>query len=139
MNLIMIFGTFDIVHPGHIAMFKQAKEYADKLIVVVSRDENLKKNRNMIPFYNENERVEYLKNIKTVDKVVLGYVGDPYRIINEIKPDIIGLGYDQKIYVDKLADAITDFGLNIKIVRFTPYQDDRLKSSRLRNFINNVN
>ena len=39
MKLVMCAGTFDIVHPGHLYFFSEAKKLGDKLIVVVARDE----------------------------------------------------------------------------------------------------
>ena len=43
MKRVLIFGTFDGIHEGHLNLFKQAKKYGDYLIVVVGRDENIKK------------------------------------------------------------------------------------------------
>ena len=38
MKKVMVFGTFDIIHPGHIHLLKEAKEYGDFLIAVIGRD-----------------------------------------------------------------------------------------------------
>lgn len=135
MKTVMVFGTFDILHAGHLHMFKEARAYADKLIVVVARDVNVEKIKGIGALHSEKERLYFLENIKFVDEVVLGDKVDVYKVIKEIKPDIIALGYDQKIYVDKLEDAITDAGLEIKIVRLSPYQGNRLKSNKIRKYI----
>lgn len=135
MKTVMIFGTFDIVHAGHLHMFKEAKEYGDKLIVVIARDVNVEKIKNFGSLHNENERFNFLQNIKLIDEVVLGDKTDVYKVIKDIKPDIIALGYDQKVYIDKLEDAITQAGLNTRIVRLAAYEPNKFKTHKIRKYI----
>ncbi len=135
MKTVMLFGTFDIVHIGHLHIFARAKEYGDKLVVVVARDVNVEKYKGIEPLHNEQERKYFLQNIKGIDRVILGRKNDPYKIIDQVRPDIVCLGYDQKIYVDNLAKAITDYGLTIRVVKLKPYQKDRFKSSKIRKYI----
>ncbi len=131
----MIFGTFDILHCGHLHMFKQAREYGDFLIAVVGRDANVEEIKGIGPMHNETERLDLISQIKLIDKARLGDKIDVYKVIEEEKPDIIALGYDQRAYIDKLADAITNFGLSTEIVRLTEYQEKRLKSSKIKKYI----
>jgi cytidyltransferase-like protein len=69
MVVVITFGTFDLLHIGHINMLKNCKKYGDKLIVGVSSDKlNYdKKKRN--PVFKEEDRLEIIKNIKCVDEV----------------------------------------------------------------------
>ncbi len=138
MSKVLIFGTFDIVHAGHIHMFKQAREYGDYLAVCVSRDINAEKIKGETLFHNEQERFDFLKNIKIIDEVLLGSLDSPYHNISIVKPDIIALGYDQKMYVDNLEDAITSLGLESQIVRLSPYFENRFKSAKLKKYIERV-
>lgn len=131
----MVFGTFDIFHAGHLYMFTKAKEYGDKLIAVVGRDINVEKLKGIEPMHNENERLEIIKHIDLVDLARLGDKKDVYKVIKEEKPDVIALGYDQKYYIDKLSDAITKAGLNTQIVRLPEYQAKRLKSNKIKKYI----
>ena len=62
MKKVLIFGTFDIVHMGHLHIFKKAKEYGEVLIVSLARDKNVEKIKGIGSFYNEKERKE-LKQI----------------------------------------------------------------------------
>ena len=131
----MIFGTFDILHCGHLHMFKQAKEYGDYLIAIVGRDSNVEEIKGIGPMHNEKERLELISQIKLIDKARLGDKKDVYKVIEEEKPDAVALGYDQRAYVDNLADAITKAGLETQIVRLTEYQEKRLKSSKIKKYI----
>jgi cytidyltransferase-like protein len=130
MTKVIVFGTFDIIHPGHIHLLKEAKEYGDFLIVVVARDDTVCVVKGKAPYYNEGERVNHIVDLNIADKVILGCLDpdDRYKVIADEKPDIIALGYDQKVFVDKLAGIIDD---NVKIVRISPYLPDLYKSSKL--------
>ena len=131
----MIFGTFDIIHGGHIHMFKQAREYGDYLIVVVARDVNVEKTKGIGAMHDEKERLDFVSHIDLIDKARLGDKTDVYRVIREEKPDVIALGYDQKVYVDHLAEAVTKAGLQTQIVKLREYESKRLKSNKIKKYI----
>ncbi len=135
---VMIFGTFDIVHMGHIHMFEQACEYGDKLIAVVARDKNVEKIKGIGAMHADTERVKFLEHIKLIDHVVLGDLDNPYQSIIIHKPDIIALGYDQKVYVNGIADVLTKNGLEAQIVRLSPYQAHKFKSDKIKKYIERV-
>lgn len=128
----MVFGTFDIIHLGHIHFFKQAKKLGDRLVVIVSRDVNARRVKGVKPINTEKERLELLQHIDVIDKVILGDTKVVYRPVRALKPDVIALGYDQQAFVDKLEQKIKEFKLNTKIVRLKPYQPTTKKSSKIK-------
>lgn len=146
----MVFGTFDIFHPGHADFFKQACQYGDRLIVVVARDETVKKIKGKLPENNEKKRLEKVQRSELVDKAVLGrplqnintcevikkeneHKGQ-YEIIREYNPDVICLGYDQKFFTEKLQENLSEFGLDkTEIVRLKSFNSEKYKSSKLKN------
>ena len=69
MRKIITFGTFDVLHIGHIRILKRAREHGDHLIVGLSSDElNFnKKGRN--PIYSFQSREELLSSMRFVDEV----------------------------------------------------------------------
>lgn len=69
MKIIVVSGGFDPIHSGHIAYFKSAKGYGDKLIVALNSDDWLekKKGKFFMPF---NERQLILESISYVDRVI---------------------------------------------------------------------
>jgi len=125
---VMVFGTFDIIHKGHIHMFREAKEYGDVLIVVMARDKTILKVKRKKPQNHEMTRKNNIEKLKMADKVILGDLNDKYKRIREEKPNIIALGYDQKTFVDQLVENIDD---DTQIVRLAPYQTNIYKSSKL--------
>jgi len=135
MKTVLIFGTFDIVHLGHIDMFRQAREYGDRLVAVLARDKNVSKIKNIQTMHTEQERKEFLECISLIDEVYLGSEIDPYDIIEKIQPDVIALGYDQKVFVDKLEHALAERGITAEIVRLKEYDSSKHKSAILKQYI----
>ncbi len=129
---VLVFGTFDILHKGHLNFFKQAKKHGDYLIAVVARDKNVKKIKNKKPKHHEMFRLLNVALVKTVNVAVLGNLKDPYKIIEQHKPKIICLGYDQNSYTDKVEDELKKRRIRAKIIRLKPYKEHKSKSSRLR-------
>jgi len=67
---VITFGTFDLLHIGHINILKRCKELGEYLIVGVSSDE-LNKAKGKKSVYDENDRLEIIKSLKYVDEVFL--------------------------------------------------------------------
>lgn len=68
-KVIITYGTFDILHYGHIRLLKRAKELGDKLYVGLSTDEFCVLQKNKHPFYGYDFRKEMLESLIYVDKV----------------------------------------------------------------------
>jgi cytidyltransferase-like protein len=131
MKKVLVFGTFDIVHAGHIHMLREAKSYGDYLTVVVSRDEITTQVKGVPPIFSEQTRVQDIQALNIADKVRLGNLGeDRYKVIAEENPDIIALGYDQEAFTDKLSEHIDQ--QKTKIVRLHAYKPEIFKSSKIK-------
>ena len=123
---VMIFGTFDVLHPGHLYVIKKAKKHGT-LTIVVARDITVKNLKGKFPKNNEQRRIYNLKKLKIADSVVLGSLGDKYKIILDLKPDLICLGYDQKFFTDKLEKVLLDKGLSVEVIKFGAYKEEVFK------------
>ena len=132
---VLVFGSFDLLHEGHKHFFNEAKKLGNTLYVVVARDSSIKSFKGHEPNFNEDERVEHIKKLEIVDDVRLGYEGDKWKIIEEIKPDIIALGYDQDSYTKGLEKGMLDRNLKVKIVRLGSYMPEKYKSSLMKESI----
>jgi glycerol-3-phosphate cytidylyltransferase-like family protein len=70
--------------------------------------------------------------VSDVDYAMLGYLDDVYRVLVDVAPDVICLGYDQSFFVDKLEGELKKRKLKTKIVRLPAFQEHKFKSSLLR-------
>jgi FAD synthetase len=118
-NKVLVAGTFDIIHPGHIWLIKKAKEYG-RVIVIVATDSNVKRLKGRNPILPSPQRLEVIKSIKYVDEAILGSDDeDILKKVEEIKPNIIILGPDQRfISEEELKNKLKERGLNnVEVIR----------------------
>ena len=134
MKKVMCFGTFDLLHLGHLDYFKQAKKLGTYLVVVIARDKT-KQNQKKQTVFTENERLKLIKSLRIVDEAVLGYKEDHFKIIQEKHPDIICLGYDHIIIEQDLTYKLAKLNLFPEIKRMSSYKINNHKSSKLKKII----
>ena len=131
MKKVLLAGTFDIIHPGHLYLLKQAKKRGDFLIVVIARDKTVKKEKGYYPYFNEKERVKNLKKLHLANRVLLGHPKDKLKIVVKLKPDVICLGYDQKATPKLLKKKLVKFNFYPHIVRLSSLKPRQYKTSLL--------
>jgi len=145
---VILFGTFDIFHSGHKNFIYQAKSLGDFLIIVVARDNNVKKIKNKLPKNNEQIRkknIEIWLKKKSLEKnnltfknvnVILGnknLTKNRYLVLKEWQPEMICLGYDQKVNTGEEVEKLKKYNLkNTKIKRLKSYKPKTYKSSKLK-------
>jgi len=130
MKVVMVFGAFDGLHPGHLSFFKQAKKYGDFLIVSVGTDKNVTRIKGKKSLFGQEERLELVKNCRLVDKAVLGVEEDFYNEIKKYAPDVVCLGYDQWASEAEVKRELLRVGLGkTRIIRLKPYKKNKAKST----------
>jgi len=111
-KIVFTNGCFDILHKGHISLLKKAKKYGDVLIVGLNTDDSVKRLKGKDrPINPQNVRAEILDSIKYVDYVVLFNEDTPYKLITELRPDVVVKGKDYK------PKEIVGWGIVPKVVR----------------------
>lgn len=66
---VITFGTFDVLHVGHVRVLKRAAEFGDRLVVGVSADELNIAKKGRAPVFDQDERVEIVSSLSVVDEV----------------------------------------------------------------------
>lgn len=91
-------GCFDILHRGHIELFKYAKSLGDTLLVGVDSDFKVKQDKGEDrPFNNEEDRIELLNSIRYIDKIFLFNTPEQLDItIKNVQPQVMVIGSDWK-------------------------------------------
>jgi FAD synthetase len=131
---VLAFGTFDIVHAGHAKYLEESRKLGgnnSELIVIIARDSTVKGLKGREPIFPEEQRRYLVESLKPVDRAILGNEGeDRLKVVEELKPEIIALGYDEKPSEDFLKAELKKRGLaGTKVKRLTKYGDEVLNST----------
>ena len=94
-----IAGNFDVIHPGYVKMFKDAKNVCDWLIVALHVDPSFEREYKLKPVLSVQERTEILEILEPIDEIIPYQTeADLHSLLRSTSPDIRILGDD---YVDK--------------------------------------
>ena len=133
MTTVLAAGVFDLLHYGHIRYLEEAKKVGgdkSRLVVIVARDETVRRLKGTDPIIPEDQRRAVIEALKVVDEALLGFEDlDLNRVIQQVKPDIVVVGHDQKAIraqVEKIKKARE---LNIRIHQVSQFGEDDLNSS----------
>ena len=97
-KIIWTNGCFDVLHRGHIELFKYAKSLGDRLYVGIDTDEKVKRDKGKDrPVNKLNDRKFLLESIKYIDKVfIFNDREDLESLIKMSEPDVMVIGSDWK-------------------------------------------
>ena len=96
MKRVLVGGSFNLLHQGHIFFLSRAKRLGDYLVVIIATDNTVLKNKKPLLLPAE-KRKRLVEKLGVADKVRIGSDSDFFKMVEEEKPDIIALGYDQKL------------------------------------------
>jgi FAD synthetase len=122
---VMIFGTFDDLHPGHLYVFRNALERGE-VWVVVARDANVLKIKGRPPLQSQEARIAAIQKAFPSAHVLLGAAKNFLTPVRNVKPDLILLGYDQH-----LPPGVTEEKLGVPVERLDAF-DPHIHKSSLR-------
>ncbi len=123
MKRVMVNGTFDILHRGHLDLLRYARQQGDQLLVAIDTDRRVKELKgSQRPINNEADRKLMLHSLRDVDIVMLfDTTEELIQIMEDFKPDVYVKGSDWKhdkgstaeqyckkvIYYDRVGDYST--------------------------------
>ncbi|MBE7015939.1 MAG: glycerol-3-phosphate cytidylyltransferase [Ruminococcaceae bacterium] len=117
MKRVITYGTFDLIHYGHINLLKRAKELGDYLVVCLSTDEFNLNEKNKKSYFSYEERKQLLEAIRYVDLVVPENNWDQKRSdVHEYRIDTFVMGDD---WVGKF-DFLKEEGCEVVYLPRTP-------------------
>jgi len=139
---VLASGAFEILHPGHIKFLAEAKKIGgegSKLIVVVARDETIKKRKGREPILDEESRKEIVSMLKPVDDVILGYTPPSFeKVMEEVKPDIVVFGYDQDELMNKFKEFAEKYELKVEIIKIQKFPSNFSSTTEIIERIKNL-
>lgn len=125
---VLVAGSFEIIHPGHIHYIREAWRRG-RVYVVVARDNSIRKFKKRDPIIPEEQRLRVVSEIRYVYKAILGDEEDYLKPVEEVKPDLILLGPDQWPSEEKLAIELKRRGVEASIERLSSRVDEELYST----------
>ena len=128
MKRIITYGTFDLLHYGHINLLRRAKDLGDYLIVVVSTDDFNLSQKNKKSYFSFEQRKGMLEAIRYVDLVIPEVSWDQKLTdVHEYDIDIFVMGDDWRGKFDFLKDE----GVEVVYLPRTP----EISTTRIKNYL----
>ena len=110
---VLITGCFDIIHPGHLKLFKEGAKLGE-VYVIIARDATINQYKKSHPIIPEEQRLEVVRALKYVTYATLGNPSnqnsDFLKKALSLKPDIILLGPNQRISIEELKQKLMQHG-----------------------------
>lgn len=133
MTRVLVFGTFDGLHPGHEAFLRQARGHADEVVVAVAQDAIVEQLKHRSPNRKLSERLATLQKFEAVTEAVAGdsELGS-YLCFRRIRPDLVAFGYDQEELAKDFQRFQQATGDETPTIVLKPYHPETYKSSLLR-------
>ena len=104
-------GCFDLVHPGHVALLREAAKQCDRLIVALNTDASVSRLKGPTrPIQNERSRAEVMAAIRHVDLVITFDEDTPFEVIDVLRPDVLIKGSDYEEHEIVGADVVRASG-----------------------------
>ncbi|MEM9178753.1 MAG: D-glycero-beta-D-manno-heptose 1-phosphate adenylyltransferase [Pseudomonadota bacterium] len=116
-------GCFDIVHPGHVKLLREARSRCDKLIVGLNTDSSVSRLKGPErPIQSEGARADVMAALESVDLVTLFDDDTPLELIKAVRPDIIFKGADYTVDQVVGGDFVQSYGGSVELIDLAPGQ-----------------
>ena len=118
MRTVLAFGTFDLFHEGHRRFLADAKALGDRLVVGVALDAHVRTLKQKEPTRGQEARRQTVASFPGVDEARLSdsELGS-YRIVLDVRPDLIALGHDQAGLEGDLKRWAAENGHDVALIR----------------------
>jgi D-beta-D-heptose 7-phosphate kinase/D-beta-D-heptose 1-phosphate adenosyltransferase len=126
-------GCFDLLHPGHISLLRQAKAAGDRLVVGLNTDASVARLKGpMRPVQDQDARALVLSALDCVDLVVVFGEDTPLELIEALHPDILVKGADYRADQVVGYDFVTSYGGKVVLATLEPNRSTTATIARLR-------
>jgi len=127
-RIVFTNGCFDLIHPGHLRYLRAAKRLGDVLVVALNSDASVRRlkgpSRPLVP---QRDRCEVVAALEMVDYVTVFGEDTPYKLIEQLQPDVLVKGGDWTPDQIVGADVVRARGGTVRSLRFARgYSTSRL-------------
>lgn len=107
MRIVQCHGTFDLVHPGHVVHFEEAKSLGDVLVVTFTSEEYVNKGPGR-PYFNDALRFKSLASLESIDHVIAIPFSAAVEAIEVVQPDVYCKGKEYEEHSNDITGNIAD-------------------------------
>jgi len=125
-------GCFDIVHPGHVSLLRQARAACDRLVVAINTDASVSRLKGPSrPIQSETNRAAVLAALESVDCVTLFGEDTPLELIRAIQPDVLVKGADYTVETVVGAEDVQSWGGRVVLAKLIEGQSTTAIASKM--------
>lgn len=125
-------GCFDILHPGHVSLLRQARAACDRLVVAINTDASVSRLKGPTrPIQQEANRAAVLAALESVDCVTLFGEDTPLELIRAIRPDVLVKGADYTVDTVVGASDVQSWGGKVVLAQLVEGQSTTAIASRM--------
>ena len=117
---VFVAGCFNRVHNAHVRTLLLARALGDRLVVILAHDAHNHK-PNAVPAAL---RLRRLHGLGLADKVVVGSAGSFAESLRRERPDILALGYDQKLPDSASEAVVRELGIRVAVLPWSPGKEE---------------
>ena len=133
MTKVLVFGTFDNIHPGHVNFLKQARQYGEYLIASVARDEFVLRIKGRAPIHSQEQRIRHVMQSGLIDAAYLSDEAQgSYSLVEKLGASVVCFGHDQIELEENFSDWLTRRSIKIRTVILKAYKPEKYKSSKMK-------
>jgi D-beta-D-heptose 7-phosphate kinase/D-beta-D-heptose 1-phosphate adenosyltransferase len=114
-------GCFDLLHPGHVSLLREARANCDRLVVGLNSDASVRRLKGETrPVQNEAARAAVMASLASVDLVVVFAEDTPLAVIEVLRPDVLVKGADYKRADVVGGDLVESYGGRVVLAGVVP-------------------
>ncbi|MEO0393127.1 MAG: D-glycero-beta-D-manno-heptose 1-phosphate adenylyltransferase [Pseudomonadota bacterium] len=114
-------GCFDILHPGHVSLLRQARAQCDRLVLGLNSDNSISRLKGPTrPVNTVEARADVLAGLESVDLLIVFDEDTPMDLIEAIRPDVLTKGADYTVETVVGADLVMSYGGRVHLAELTP-------------------
>lgn len=125
-------GCFDLLHPGHLSLLRQARAACDRLVVGLNADASVKRLKgDSRPVQTEAARAAVLASLGMVDAVVIFGEDTPLSLIRALRPEVLVKGADYTVDTVVGAPDVLGWGGRVVLADLEPGQSTTATIARI--------
>ena len=114
-------GCFDLLHPGHVSLLREAKSHCDRLVVAINSDRSVRRLKGPDrPIQLEAARADVLASLEMVDGITMFDEDTPEALIELLRPDVLVKGVDYSLDEVVGGDFVKSYGGKVVLAAIEP-------------------